>query len=137
MEQQIERNTGEDAEVDVRNNGEMMITTNDGTMTTGGTVPTDWPSDVPVYANATVQYSATVNESAEGGHMLVLMTPAPQKEVSDYYFAELKKQGWTMGPSMMGDTAVVYSANKENRIVSVQIAASQGQTIITMGVGEQ
>ena len=117
--------------------GSMQMNTSEGSFSTGKTIPKDWPKDAPVYAGAEVEYSAAVN-TAEGkpGYALILLTSDATAKVSAYYKAELAKQGWKIEGAMEGNGTTVIGATKGDRVISVSVASSEGQTGITIGVGK-
>ncbi len=117
--------------------GTVNVTTSEGTATTSHTVPSDWPSDAPIYAGATVQYSASVNPvDGKAGHALVLMTTDSAATVFAYYASELAAQGWKVDSTMNGGTTMITSATKDARTLSLMAAESEGQTAITIAVGD-
>ncbi len=138
MERAIERSTGGDADVDFSDDGKMEVKTKDGTFTTGQEMPKDWPSDGPVYPGSEVQYSASVNPTnGKPGKALVLMTKDAPDVVNAYYKAELEKQGWTISNTAQVAGGMMMAGTKDNRVFSVMIAATDGRTTISVGVGEE
>src|SRR5690349_9105440 len=61
-----------------------------GTATTGS-IPADFPKDVPVYAGAGITSAST----AGGMAVAVLTTADAPEKVAAYYKDELEKQGWS------------------------------------------
>lgn len=138
MERELEEETGGDAEVDLNEDGGMRIESEEGTFTTGNKMPEDWPSDVPVYAGAEVQYTATSNPvTGQAGTVLVLLSTDTQDEVVDFYKGALVGAGWVIEGSMKSGEMVVMGASKGNRQVSVMIAGVEGGTNITLGVAQK
>lgn len=137
IERAIEEETGENAEVDVRTDGSVKVETEDGTFQTGNTLPADWPTDVPVYAGATVQYSASVTETGQPGSAAVLMTTDSAAQVASYYKKALKENGWTVESTIEAQGTTIFSATKDDRVVSFMSASAQGATTITLGVTKQ
>jgi hypothetical protein len=124
-------------EVDEKINGDVTITTEDGTVIVGGnSLPADWPNDVPSYSNASIQYSGQIDlEDGEKGLSLAFTTKDSVQAVSNFYNSELSKNGWTVSQvASMGDAAVV-SGNKDTRNVGIYIGKSEdGQTAVTIGI---
>lgn len=136
VENMMEKATGGKADVDVEG-GNMKIKTDEGTLTTGQTMPKDWPTDAPVYPKAEVQYSASVSPTGgKTGQALVLMSTDTQQQVSEFYAAELSKQGWTISANAQAAGSTVITATKDTRTFSAMIAASDDRTTITLGVGQ-
>ncbi len=123
------------ADVKIGEDGAMEFTTSEGTLSTGNAVPADWPTDVPAYPGAVVQYSASVN-SADGkkGSALILMTLDDVQKVSDYYKDELASQGWASAQVMQAGGTTIMSMTKDDRTLSLAIAGSDGKTNITFGI---
>ncbi len=135
VEKVMERAAGDDADVNVKSDGSMDITTKDGTYSMKKGAPKDWPTDVPAYANATVTYSASTNQAEDkAGMALILMTSDTTAQVQAFYEAQLKSSGWNITNTMQGGGTVIMTAEKDSRQLSLAIAESNGQTGITIGV---
>lgn len=138
MERAIEKETGGDADVDMRGDGSMHIENEEGTFDSGTEVPDDWPSDVTVYGDAEVQYSASVNPTTgEPGSILVMMTTDSAANVAAFYRDDLADQGWEIEGDMRMGEMVIIGGKKDDRVVSVMITEADGGTSITLGVGEE
>lgn len=140
MENEIENETGAEADVDMNADGSMKVTTKEGTYTTGSnTMPEDWPEDAPVFADATVQFSGSTNPVDGGpGVAAVLMTDASVETVMAFYTDELTKKGWTIVSTMQAQGTNVIGATKDDRVLSLMVGDSgNGQTSITIGVGRE
>lgn len=137
MEDAMEKSNGGEAKVDMKADGSMEIETDEGTFTTGDDVPADWPEDAPIYTNAKVSYAATMNPTTgESGNAIVLMTTDSVADVVAFYKEEISNYGWTMGEGMQGGGTEILSATKDDRVLSIIIAGSNGQTAITIGVSQ-
>ena len=133
----IEKDTGAPAKVDVQNDGSMHIETKGGTYDAGNSrLPPDWPSDVTVYANATIQYAGSVNpNNGKPGAAAVLITSDVPDTVVAFYKTDLRAKGWTMSTAMEGQGTSILSGTKGDRTVSVMVSGTvQGQTNITLAV---
>lgn len=138
MERAIENEAGGDADVEMNADGTMHIETDEGTYNTGNEIPADWPEDVPTYADAIVQYSASVDPvSGKPGSILVMMSTDSIEDVTEFYKNELAAQGWNLEGSMQGGGMTIMGGMKDERQVSVMIAGADGQTSITLAVGEK
>jgi hypothetical protein len=119
-------------------NGAMEVTNSEGTakMQAGGSVPSDWPKDAPIYAGATVTYSAAVSPtSGKPGNALLLTSNDSVTKVSDFYKKELAAKGWTITAAMQSGEAMIIGATKDSRTLGISIAgAEEGQTAITIGI---
>ncbi len=139
MENAIEEETGGDADVNFGNDGTMRVETDEGTFEAGGNrVPSDWPSDAPVYPGAKVTYSAMMNpQTGEPGAALMLSTEDSEEDVEAFYTAQIATDGWKVEGTMRSGGMTVITAKKEGRVLSLMITAANGQTSITIGLGEE
>ncbi len=137
-EKMIEDASGGKADVDMKN-GSMTITTSEGTVTTGtGKVPDGWPTDVPVYAGATVQFSGMNNAGAgQGGMALVLTSKDDAETIVKYYKTTLQAGGWTVVNTMEAQGSTILLLTKDTKALSLSITGANGETSITMGVQDQ
>ena len=126
-------------QIDLNDDGSMHVETNEGTYDAGSNrLPDDWPTDAPIFAGATVQYSGAANPTTgKAGAAAVLMTTHSPSEVLDFYTAELKKQGWTVTSTMEAQGTTILGATKGSRALSLMVGSVESQTSITIGVGEQ
>ncbi len=138
IENAIEQQTGGQASVSM-NGDAMQVTTSEGTFTAGQTtMPSDWPTDVPAYVGATVQYSASVNPTTgQPGSMVMLMSSDGVAEVAAFYKTQLVLNGWALSGTLESAGTTIMGATKGDRVVSLSIAGTDGQTSITIGVGKQ
>jgi hypothetical protein len=137
VENAIENDTGENAEVNMDGDS-MRIETDEGVFTTGQELPADWPSDVPAYPEAEVQFSAAMNgNTGDPGAGALFVTPDTVADVMGFYRTELEQNGWTISGNMEAAGTSFVGATKDNRVVSVAVTDVDGQTSITVGIGEQ
>lgn len=135
-EKMIEDASGGKAKVDMKD-GSMTVTTEEGTVTTGGSVPDNWPKDVPAYAGAAVQFSGTnMGDAGEGAMGLVMTSEDNATSVVDFYKESLKSSGWTLKNTMAAQGNTVMLFTKDGRNLSLAIAEANGTTSITIGVQE-
>lgn len=133
----IEKATGGNADVDVKN-GSLTVKTNEGTFSTGTSLPSDWPKDAPVYPGATITYSGSSNpQSGESGFGAMLTTKDSAQKVRDYYAKELVVQGWKVEATYNANESSVLSATKDTRAFTVVTAEADGATTITLGVSQK
>jgi hypothetical protein len=138
MERAMESDNGGDADVNMNRDGSMHIENDAGTYDTGTSIPKDWPEDVSVYDNATIQYSASVNpKTGKPGSMLVIMTTDSIADLGNFYKGDLAANGWEMEGMIEGGGMTILGGTKDNRQVSVMISGADGQTSVTLAVGEK
>lgn len=100
-------------------------------------LPSDWPGDVPIYANAEIAQSGSVDTQivgTEATSMVVLNTTDNSQMVNDFYKTKLVSNGWTInaGMSMGGNVFAI----KEKRMISVGVnSLKTGGTMITISTG--
>lgn len=121
--------------VQMHTDGTTTVTTDEGTMRTGGELPATWPSDAPVYPDATVAFSASTNPTTgKAGFGLMLTTAASTDDVAAFYKKELAGNGWTIAATMENAGTTVISATKDTRAMGLSIAGGEGTTSITIGI---
>ncbi len=110
---------------------EMTVTGEDGQTLkfagdeAGVPLPDGFPSDVPIYAGATVVASMTL----PGGMNVTLKTGDPQEKVRAYYETQLKANGWEVQATMNTADGAMLQTQKENRSVNVVIGRDEATTI--------
>ena len=140
MEDSMERETGNEADVDIQADGSVKVETDEGTFQAGGSgeVPADWPNDVTVYENATVQFSGSSNPTTgEAGLALMLTTSDTVSQVSSFYTQSLKAAGWTITATMQQGEMTIIGATKGDRAFSLSAVQADGQTTITIGITKE
>jgi hypothetical protein len=136
-EQALERMAGGDADVDY-DDGEVTVRTDEGEWSTGGDVPSGWPSDVPVYRGAKVVSSASSNPSTgEKGYYLALQSSDAPDAVAEFYKRELAANGWTIRGTTTVNGGTYVGAEKGGRDLAIAIAAAEGGSSISIGVSEE
>ncbi|MDD5357520.1 MAG: hypothetical protein PHS53_05275, partial [Candidatus Pacebacteria bacterium] len=132
-EQAIKQATG--GNVNVNNSGTSgTITTDKGTVSYGtNSLPSDWPTDVPVYTNGTIQYSASSNQTGQTGKAVVILSPDSVATIKSYYTGALATNGWTIKGTQEAGGATVIVAGKGDRNLSLSMVGSSEGTQITIG----
>jgi hypothetical protein len=141
VERALEQATGGDVDIDIGRDGTMEFTGGDGEsvqVTAGESVrlPETWPSSVPVFPDATITYTGTVN-TPEGstGHTLTFTTSEPASAVASFYADALARDGWTVVANYAtGDGAMISATNAEEEGAVVYIGSSDGETGVTLTV---
>lgn len=117
VESVLSRVTNSDVDLDTKNNS-VTIQTGNGTTTIGSQkLPSDFPTDIPVYPDATIIGSVT-GSTAEGIFVSMNTTDSSDK-VKAYYDAKLVENGWTKEEGAMLGTIVNISATKGDKRLSV------------------
>ncbi len=138
VETSMEQAIGNNADVQMNTDGTTQIQTDEGTYTTGQTLPADWPADAPTYANAQILYSASVNATTgQPGAMVMMMTTDTAETVMDFYKTSMASNGWTVSGTMEAGGSTVMTATKDTRAMSLAVSSADGQTSITIGIEQQ
>ena len=127
-EKKIEEVTGGKVNIE---GDKVTIETDQGKVTTSKSeVPESFPSDVTVYKGSEV----TGSTEAEGGVTLMLATSDSVKQVSDFYNADLKKNGWkiTASSNLEGSSLVTAEKGSKSLLITVAPDASSGKTAIAI-----
>jgi hypothetical protein len=135
IENQVKKESGKDVNVDLENGG-MTVTDAEGnksfTMGENVKIPSDFPSDIPIYTPSTPK--SVMQSAEEGSVFLMLQTDAPSDVVQEWYKTEAAKKGWKKTASLeMGEGNYVLSFEQNGAKFSVTIATSEdGKTAITL-----
>jgi len=136
-ENAIERATGGKVDVDYDGDDTITYKSDEGSFQAGENVslPSDWPSDVPVMSGVKISYAGSSNPSTGApGASVMFTTSKSASEVAAYYNSQLVDEGWTIeSTANMGSSSVV-SAKKGERTVGLYIIESEGMTSVTIGV---
>lgn len=123
--------------VDIDDDGNVDIETEDGSISTGTDLPDDWPEDVPVMEGAVVQGSYSSSSNGETIHTASFSTDRSVDEVLDFYKDELAD--WTVDTDQTGDFNGTASGtlvlSKGDRGVTVSATdGDDGKVTMTMAV---
>lgn len=128
------REEGQNADVDIKGNT-MTVTTDEGTVTLGGGVPADWPSDIPVFADATVAFGGMQMPDGDGTTQgMMLTSKAPAASVIAFYKTALADEGWDATNIMVSAYGSAIEASKGDRKVIVGVVEQNGETVITIAI---
>ncbi len=118
---------------------DVTVKTDEGTWSTSNKLPEDFPSDAPVYPDATVQGSLAAEPAGEasGGHYVGLQTSASSADVVAWYKREIAAKGWAIKGTISSGESVILSATKDTRALSVTIASDGGVTSVSLVVANQ
>lgn len=145
VENNVKSQTGKDVNVDLSGNTLNVKGENGETISFGEnvTIPSDLPSDVPVYPGATAKSSSLSKNNTEAA--LVLSTSDDATKVRDWYKDEATKRGWTQTVSMeleANNFVLGYKMEKDGKslTLSINIAPSSDgnkETAIIVARSEQ
>ena len=139
IEEAVERQTGEEVEIDIDGSGEgqITITTEDGQgvfqagMQTR--IPENFPDDVPIYEGA---QPMVVVADPSGGIMVSLQTDADVSAVNDFYRRQMPARGWSSVTTFTGEGMTHLGWRKGERSASVNITTGDEESgaAITLSV---
>ena len=141
VESFIESKTGVKADIDNLEDGKMEFTDPE----TGQTVnigskelPATFPSDFPVYSNATVAGSVSGSQEGYGKGMFVTFTTQDALDsVVAFYTKELPSRGWEATSSFNTNEMKTWAVTKGDLEGSVSITTADGTTTIMVTLGEK
>lgn len=145
IEKNVKTESGKDVNVDLSGNT-LKINGENGEMVSFGenvTIPSELPSDVPVYPGATAKSSSLSKNNTEAA--LVLSTSDDATKVRDWYKDEAAARGWKQTVSMeleANNFVLGYKMEKDGKdlTLSVNIAPSSDgntETAIIVARSEQ
>ena len=129
-----------DAGLDINAKDKTVTVNKDGQSVSLGEnakLPSDFPSDVPIYEPSDVVASL---HNEEHSYSASLLSPDSASKVSSYYASELPKQGWTSSDDTSSVTlqnGSIATFTKGDRTLGVIIASdpsSSNKTSITLSV---
>lgn len=122
---------GDQANVTIKKDGaEMNIGAN-------ATLPTDFPSDVPVY-KAQIVSNITSLENGKKVYAVTMKSEDKVSVISDFYKKELAAQSWKVTQDMtMNENYHMLAAEKDDRVASILIVGDDKgmESSITLSVG--
>jgi hypothetical protein len=133
-EKAIEQQTGGQVKLD-NDKGTMTIVTDAGAMTlgSGAKLPADFPSAVPPYPGATVQFAAKTSNAGKDAWSAAFETADSKDKVVAFYKSNLG--GFKQASTMDLGESVVQAWQSPKYDVSLIIATdTEGKTSITLGV---
>ena len=102
-------------------------------------MPADFPKDIPVYPNATLQAAVTHDGApTEQGAYLAWSTKDEIPAVRHFYTEKLDAEGWHVisypgvATAWMGEGGVTVVATKWGRMAAFAIGAKEGETLISL-----
>ena len=126
-EKAIEQASGGNAKVDLNKEGNVEVTTNEGTLKTGSNEwPGQIPSDVPRFKEGEIISVVESTEEDQGTGIFVGIENAGI-DSADKYKSELEKAGWSISMSSKTPEAVMFSAQKDKRVVTVSFTINEGK----------
>lgn len=134
MEKALEKATNEAVDLDLDQNGGLKVNTNEGEWSLGSkaSVPSDFPSDMPVYSGAQVISSAKDNNPTTWS--VILQTSDSMEKVYTYYQTQLAAKGWTVDSTYDYGEIKSLGVSKTGYSGTVMVSKSDEKTAITLTV---
>lgn len=142
LQKSIEQKTGVQTNLSDIQNGKVSFTdpkTGAKLDVGGGTIPTDFPKDFPIYPGSKVLSSLSGNQSGQGnGFWLTLTTSDPLDKVKSFYETNLKTNGWTFETTIGSGTGVNWTVSKGtlNGYLTINQSPNSNETSILIVLGE-
>ncbi len=114
-------------------NGGVTVKTEDGSYSTSGSIPKDWPADVKIYPGATVSYSGA--GTGDQGMAVLATTTDSTEQVGNFYKEQFS--GWEKAIDANYGGAVTLQFKKDGRSVAITAVGSDGQTTVTVSVTKE
>ncbi|MFP3870500.1 MAG: hypothetical protein ACLFVT_06430 [Syntrophobacteria bacterium] len=138
MEEQIEKETAADTDVDVSKKGMKVTGETEGgeyTVTTGGKteIPKNFPADVFIYRPSKAVMAMEIPE----GHSIALTTQDDQSKVLSAYKREMTAKGWSEETSMNMGSQSVLVYEKNGRAANISVVPSEKEVQINVTVTTQ
>jgi len=108
-------------------------------VTTGGELPSDFPSDFPIFKGADLTGSIKGEQEGQSGFFVTWETDSSQDDVTNFYKEALDKDPWkTSGVITTGEGAMITFARADNEGFGglVTVSSSDGKTQFVVFVGE-
>ncbi len=131
-ERVIESATGGNA--NVNSNGDVTVKTDQGTWSSSDKLPSDFPSDVPVYPGSKVQASVAATQEQGGGIYAGLESTDSIDKVVNWYKKEVSAEGWKATTNLEVDGGLMLSGTKDTRDLVVTISKDGDKVVIGLVV---
>lgn len=100
----------------------------------GLSLPSDFPKNVPILSDANIL--SVTSKTANGSAMVVYTTSKTNKEVYDYYKAEMVTKGWTEQMSF-SEEMLSFTQGDQSALIIVAKSEENKGTSVTVTVGEK
>lgn len=134
VETAVESQTGGDLNLNADSTA--TYTNDQGSFSTTGSLPSNWPSDAPQYKGDIVYsgYTNPTEESDTSGASVSLTTKDSVDAITAFYKQSLSDNGWSIsGESNINGTEII-SATKDNRTYSLSIAPGEDVNSVTASI---
>lgn len=125
---------GGDSNVDIDEDGNVEIETEDGSLSTGSDLPDDWPEDIPVIEGATVDGAYSSSANGESVHTASMTTDDSVADVLASYKDALS--GWTVDQEstseLNGTESGVLTLSDGDRTAAITATETDGATTVSI-----
>jgi hypothetical protein len=102
-----------------------------GVLPSMGSLPTNFPKDVPVMAGM-APAGVAVADNANGSGVATFTTSQKRQDVAAYYTTAMKDQGWSVDQNMDIGQGTMMVFSKDTRKAVVQAVTTDNQTMVTV-----
>lgn len=100
----------------------------------GGNLPTNFPTDMPIYPNSKVANSWEAKTESGRGVSAAWETSDAPSQVADFYKGALEKAGWKISSNLSQEDSVAFSFQKEGKNGLIGITKADNVTTISITV---
>lgn len=96
-----------------------------------GSLPSDFPSDIPIYPGSSI-LTSSIDTETENAYA-TLQTDDSTSKVTEWYKSNLESKGWTVTSTSNFGEMNSIDFEKGNKWGSVSVASADGKTTISLG----
>lgn len=127
----IKGNDGElSIETDLENQ-EITFTNEKGetiTTKTGGELPENFPSDIPLPENAVIEQASELKEENRNGYQVIYTTDEDRNSLFDRYTSYAENRGFTLDEQLKSDAVLLLRATGQEGGIYLQIIGQNDNT---------
>lgn len=107
-----------------------------GEVSTSNKLPSDFPSDFPVYGGAKVVGSVKGDQKGQLGFFVTWETGDQVDKVTDFYKKEFEKGPWKSESTLESNGTTILGAKKDGKTAALTIARGDNKTTIGAFLGD-
>lgn len=136
VEKAIEKESGEDTEVDL-GEGKVKVKTKGGEteLQTGGNLPKDFPEEFPLYPEAEIKGTLRTESEGKVNFQVTFETSDNFNKVIEFFKEKLPESGYKITSSAeTQESALLYLSKGENPVGMVMISKETDKTTFTVTI---
>lgn len=138
LEALIEQQGGGDVDLDMGDDGEFSMESEDGSFSTGTEIPDSWPDDVPLPDSLEIESASEMLDNTTGSGIITVSgrTSAAPDDVAEFYSDALGdwEEAMNMSSSSGGAASITQAYEQEGRIVTVNATEDGDATSVIVSV---